>query len=79
MRALPTIVALTLLACPACAAPQEHPHFDDGGTLTWFKTLDEAKAAAKQADRLIFVEYPPSAPADGTRASWGGCAHGAIG
>lgn len=34
-----------------------HPHFNDGGTLSWSKTLAEAQAAAKSSGKLIFVEY----------------------
>jgi hypothetical protein len=57
MRASIFLAATTLIAGAALAAPQKHPHFDDGGTLVWYTTLAEAKAAAKKADRLIFVEY----------------------
>lgn len=55
-----TSALLFTLAC-AAAAPmaiaQAHPHFDDGGTLPWYKTLAEAQAAAKKADKLIFIEF----------------------
>jgi hypothetical protein len=51
---LPTMI---LVAGSVLAAPQKHPHFDDGGTLAWQTTFAEAKAAAKKADKLIFVEY----------------------
>jgi hypothetical protein len=44
-------------ATAAGAFAQGHPHFDDGGTLKWYTTLAEAKAAAKKADRLVFIEY----------------------
>jgi hypothetical protein len=47
----------SLLACATLTAQRAHPHFDDGGTLPWYKTFAEAKAAAKKADRLILVEY----------------------
>jgi len=39
------------------AGAQAHPHFDDHGTLTWFEHLADAKAAAKKADKLVFIEY----------------------
>ena len=51
------LAALTLLANAAIAAPQGHPHFQDGGTLSWHQTLAAAKAAAKAADKMILVEY----------------------
>ena len=51
------IVATLSLAAVAVAAPQKHPHFDDGGALQWQTRLDAAKAAAKKADKLIFIEY----------------------
>ncbi|MFY9344354.1 MAG: hypothetical protein WAT39_17815 [Planctomycetota bacterium] len=52
----PTVLALaTSLAGPAPA--QKHPHFDDGGALAWQTTFAAAKAAAKKADKLIFVEF----------------------
>lgn len=58
MRTHALLVA-SLLASTAVvhAAQQKHPHFDDGGTLPWFKSLAEAKAAAKMADKVILVEY----------------------
>lgn len=52
----PAAFALSLLL-PSPAAAQKHPHFDDGGALRWHTKLDAAKAAAKVADQLIFVEY----------------------
>jgi hypothetical protein len=36
---------------------QRHPHFDDGGALAWHTKLAAAKAAAKKAEKLVFVEY----------------------
>jgi hypothetical protein len=50
-----TIIAFALFACSVLG--QRHPHFNDGGTLAWSTTFGEAMAAAKQADKLIFVEY----------------------
>jgi len=43
-------------ACAAVGA-QAHPHFDDHGTLAWFGRLADAKAAAKKANKLVFIEY----------------------
>jgi hypothetical protein len=40
---------------PPKAVP--HPRFDDRGTLSWSTKLDDAKAAAKTAGKLIFIEY----------------------
>jgi hypothetical protein len=57
MRNLPRILfAVALLAAPSVLA-QKHPHFDDRGTLAWHTTFAAANAAAKTADKLIFVEY----------------------
>lgn len=33
-----------------------HPHFDDRGTLDWHTRLDDAMAAAKPDNKMIFVE-----------------------
>ena len=57
MRTVNFLAAVILTAGVLAAAPQKHPHFDDGGTLTWHTTLAEAKAAARKADKLILVEY----------------------
>ena len=48
---------LPLTAAVAAPAPQGHPHFDDGGTLQWHTKLSDAKAAAKEAPKLILIEY----------------------
>ncbi len=37
--------------------PAPHPRFDDKGTLSWSTKLADAKAAAKAAGKLIFIEY----------------------
>jgi len=34
-----------------------HPHFDDRGTLDWHTRWREAQVAARESDRLIFVEF----------------------
>lgn len=59
MRIATRLFALSIVTAAASAGvmPQGHPHFNDGGTLTWFESLAEAKAAAKTADKLIFLEY----------------------
>ncbi len=33
-----------------------HPHFDDKGTLEWFTSFDEARAAARKEGKLVFIE-----------------------
>ena len=48
---------LLAAAMPVPAMAQAHPDLNDGGTLPWFKTLAEAEAAAKKADKLIFIEF----------------------
>jgi len=50
------VVVSVAFAANRCGA-QRHPHFDDGGTLSWHTTLAAAKEAAKKADKLVFVEY----------------------
>ena len=57
VRTLAATVALSVFAPTTLAAPQKHPHFDDKGALAWHTEFAAAKAAAKQADTLIFVEY----------------------
>ena len=34
-----------------------HPHFDDHGTLDWHVSWKNALAAARAADKLVFVEF----------------------
>ena len=34
-----------------------HPHFDDRGTLTWYTSIADAKAAAAAEGKKIFVEF----------------------
>jgi hypothetical protein len=52
-------LAAFALAGLAGDAPKSapHPRFDDKGTLSWSTKLDDAKAAAKTAGKLIFIEY----------------------
>ena len=33
-----------------------HPHFDDRGTLDWHTRWDEALAAARAQEKLLFIE-----------------------
>ena len=55
--ALAALVFAGDAAKTAPAAVSTHPHFNDGGTLAWSKKLADAQAAAKAADKLIFIEY----------------------
>ena len=50
--ALVTVVG----AAPSPASAATHPHFDDRGTLVWYRTLPEAEAAARASGKLIFME-----------------------
>lgn len=50
-------VAAIGLAADSVRAPAPHPHFNDGGTLSWSKKLADAQTAAKAADKLIFIEF----------------------
>ena len=34
-----------------------HPHFDDRGTVQWYTTMAEAKAAATAEGKKIFIEF----------------------
>ncbi len=45
------------LAGPCPGSTSSHPHFDDGGTLSWTTDLDAAQAAARSSGRLVLVEY----------------------
>lgn len=38
-------------------ANSPHPHFDDGGTLHWYTSWDEAVAAARAEGKRIFIEF----------------------
>lgn len=54
--AIPALLSGALcLAGEASRAP--HPHFNDGGTLSWSTKLADAQKAAGKAGKLIFVEY----------------------
>lgn len=33
-----------------------HPHFDDGGTLSWHTRFAEALRAAAAEQKLVFIE-----------------------
>jgi hypothetical protein len=50
------IVAALVIGSSPSARAQKHPYYDDTGTLSWHTTFAAAKAAAKRADKLIFVE-----------------------
>ncbi len=58
--ALAAVVA-SLVPLGAALAGDEnqapHPHFNDGGTLSWSTRLADAQAAAKKAGKLIFIEF----------------------
>ena len=36
--------------------PGKHPHFDDGGAVTWFTRYTDGLEAARAAGKLVFVE-----------------------
>ncbi len=48
------LLGLFATARPAAAGP--HPLFDDGGTLEWYRTFDEAACAARAQGKLVFVD-----------------------
>ncbi len=54
---IPGVPDPTCVALAGDAAPGKHPHFDDGGALSWTTKLADAQKAAKKAGRLILVEY----------------------
>ena len=33
-----------------------HPHFDDGGTMSWHTRFEDALAQAKTEGKLVFIE-----------------------
>ena len=51
-----TALVAVVGASPSPASAATHPHFDDRGTLVWYRTLPEAQAAARASGKLIFVE-----------------------
>ncbi|HEX5052157.1 MAG TPA: hypothetical protein VFZ65_10315 [Planctomycetota bacterium] len=51
-----TVAIAALLAFGGSAQAQRHPHFDDHGTLAWHTKLANCQQAARQADKIIFVE-----------------------
>jgi hypothetical protein len=51
------VVAFASLVLAGDPPKSPHPHFQDGGALSWSKKLADAQTAAKAADRLIFIEY----------------------
>ncbi len=57
--ALSVCAAALLVSVGFAADPprKAHPHFNDGGTLSWSTKLADAQAAAKAGDRLILIEY----------------------
>lgn len=54
---VPVVVAFASLVFAADAPKSPHPHFKDGGVLSWSRRLADAQAAAKAADRMIFIEF----------------------
>ena len=34
-----------------------HPHFDDRGAVKWYTSFAEGLAAAKTAQKKVFIEY----------------------
>ena len=89
MRPPIRLAALVSIATVLATAPaQKHPHFDDKGTLQWQTTLDAAKAAAKSANKIVFLQYGREAcgncralaeqvlPSSGIKSRLGGMAVG---
>lgn len=60
-------LAVAGLAVPPRIAHAAHPHFDDRGTLEWYRSLDEAQAVARRTGKLIFI--------DSGRLRCGNCRH----
>jgi len=56
-----TLILATLVLVGTVAAGDKprkpHPHFNDSGTLRWYKTLAGAQAVAKKEGKLVFIEY----------------------
>ena len=55
----PFIIATLVLAGAVAAGERRkpHPHFDDRGTLRWYKSLAAAQKVAKKEGKLVFIEY----------------------
>ncbi len=54
---IPVLALGAALAVPATAGGAAHPYFNDHGTLTWYHSLAEAQQAAREQQKLIFIEY----------------------
>ena len=54
---LAATAALAAVALAADPPRSPHPHFRDGGVISWSVKLADAQKAAKAANRLIFIEY----------------------
>jgi len=54
---LAATVALAAAAFAADTPKSPHPHFRDGGVISWSVKLADAQKAAKAANRIIFIEY----------------------
>ena len=54
---LAVTAALAAVAFAADSPKSPHPHFRDGGVISWSVKLADAQKAAKAANRLIFIEY----------------------
>jgi hypothetical protein len=61
MKRLLLAAVLPLLPLAAARAgdgtPAGHPHFKDGGALSWSTRLADAQKQAKAEGKLIFIEY----------------------
>lgn len=60
MRSIALAAGMLAIAGSAAAGgdkPHGHPHFNDGGTLRWYTNLADAQAAAKKANKIVFIEY----------------------
>ncbi len=50
------LALLLLPAVPRAAAAGPHPHYNDGGTLDWYTRIEDAQAAARASNRLVFID-----------------------
>ena len=42
---------------PSMNIKSPHPHFDDRGTLSWHRRLEDALAQARAEGKKVFIEF----------------------